>query len=87
MEPMEMNKEQVIEETIKVLANISVPVALKRQILEPIEGAINNLAVVLQMIKAEKDAAKAHEDGDKPSFDVEEITEEEFNNERDADAE
>lgn len=50
-----MNKEQVIEATIRVLSDISVPVRLKDQITTPIEGAINNLAIALQMIRAENE--------------------------------
>lgn len=52
----QMNKEQVIQATIGVLSEISVPVRLKAQIADPIDGAINNLAIVLQMIQVEKDA-------------------------------
>lgn len=51
-----MNKEQVIEATINVLSEISVPVRLKEQISDPISGAIMNLAIVLQMIQAENAA-------------------------------
>ena len=54
----QMTKEQVIEATIQVLSNISVPVAKKREIAEPIEGCIQNLAIVLQMIDAEKKATE-----------------------------
>lgn len=53
----QMNKEQVIQATIGVLSEISVPVRLKAQIADPIDGAINNLAIVLQMIQVEKLAA------------------------------
>lgn len=54
----QMNKEQVIQATIGVLSEISVPVRLKAQIADPIDGAINNLAIVLQMIQVEKLAAE-----------------------------
>ncbi len=54
----QMTKEQVIEATIQVLSNISVPVAKKREIADPIEGCIQNLAIVLQMIDAEKNATE-----------------------------
>lgn len=54
----QMTKEQVIEATIQVLSNISVPVAKKREIADPIEGCIQNLAIVLQMIEAEKKATE-----------------------------
>ena len=54
----QMNKEQAIQATIGVLSEISVPVRLKAQIADPIDGAINNLAIVLQMIDAEKKATE-----------------------------
>lgn len=54
-----MNKEQVIEATIGVLGEISVPIRLKKEITEPIEGAINNLVIVLSMIRAEAEANAA----------------------------
>lgn len=54
----QMTKEQVIEATIQVLSNISVPVAKKREIADPIEGCIQNLAIVLQMIEAERKATE-----------------------------
>lgn len=53
----QMNKKQVLEATIGVLSNICVPVAKQREISEPINGAIRNLAIVLQMIEAEEKAA------------------------------
>lgn len=69
----QMTKVEVIQETIGVLGNISVPVKLKEQILVPIEGAINNLAIVLQMIRMEDEANKnppeepEPEPGDEPA--------------------
>ena len=51
----QMTKEMVIEETIRVLNSIPVPVGLKEQILLPIEGAIRNLAIVIRMEQAEKE--------------------------------
>ena len=51
-----MDKKQVIQTTIGVLSEISVPVRLKAQIADPIDGAINNLAIVLQMIQMEEEA-------------------------------
>ena len=63
----QMTKEQVIQATIEVLSNISVPVRL-REITDKIEGSINNLVIVLQMIQAEKEmneklAAENDEEG------------------------
>ena len=57
-----MNKEQVIQTTIGVLSDISVPVRLKDQVTAPIEGAINNLAIVLQMIQMENEASAQHQE-------------------------
>ena len=51
----QITKTEVIEKTIEVLESICVPVKLKEQILEPIEGAIHNLAIVIQMEQAEKE--------------------------------
>ena len=58
MENQQMTKEQVIEATIQVLSNISVPVAKKKEIADPIEGCIQNLAIVLQMCEAERQATE-----------------------------
>ena len=58
MENQQMTKEQVIEATISVLSNISVPVAKKKEIADPIEGCIQNLAIVLQMCEAERQATE-----------------------------
>ncbi len=58
----QMNKEQVIETTMNVLGSISVPVSLKDQIAVPIEGAINNMAIVLQMIRMENEANAQREE-------------------------
>lgn len=57
-----MDKEQVIEATIQVLSEISVPVRMKAQIADPIDGAINNLVIVLQMIRMEKEAKAQREE-------------------------
>ena len=54
----QLTKEEVIRKTIEVLESISVPVRLKTTVVEPIEGAINNLAIVLQMIRMEDEANK-----------------------------
>ncbi len=70
-----MNKEQVIQATIGVLSEISVPVRLKKQIADPIDGAINNLAIVLQMFQAEKEANEKHQE--EPEAVEREISEEE----------
>lgn len=51
-----MNKEQVLQVTIDLLGDIDVPVKLKEQIADPIDGARRNLAIVMQMIQAENEA-------------------------------
>ena len=53
-----MNKTQVLETTINVLSEISVPVRYKEQIADRIEGAIRNIAIAIQMIKREEEMAK-----------------------------
>lgn len=70
-----MNKEQVIQATIGVLSDISVPVRLKDQVTAPIEGAINNLAIVLQMIQMENEASARHQE--EPEAEVAEAGDEE----------
>ena len=64
-----MDKKQVIQTTIGVLSEISVPVRLKAQIADPIDGAINNLAIVLQMIQMEEEAnANARRQEEEPEL-------------------
>ena len=58
MENQMMTKEQVIEATIATLSNLRVPVGMKRDLADPIEGCMNNLVIVLQMIEAEKKATE-----------------------------
>lgn len=48
----QISKEQILETTINVLSNISVPVRM-REITEKIDGAINNLLIVQQLLKME----------------------------------
>ena len=57
-----MNKTQVLETTISVLSEISVPVRYKEQIADRIEGAIRNIAIAIQMIKREEEMAKEKEE-------------------------
>lgn len=54
MAERQMTKEEVLQETVRVLLNISVPIGLGEQIAKPIEGAAKNIVAVLAMIKAEK---------------------------------
>jgi len=70
-----MNKTQVLETTINVLSEISVPVRYKEQIAERIEGAIRNIAIAIQMIKREEEMAKeTAEQADKEELPAEEDT-------------
>lgn len=58
----------VVEMTINILSNISVPVGLNKQIAEPIEIAIMNLKKVQEAWA--KEAEKAQSTQDKASEDV-----------------
>lgn len=49
-------KEQILEQSARILGDIRVPVALKADISDPICGVINNIIVVLQMLAAEQQA-------------------------------
>ena len=71
----QVNKEEIIDATIEVLENIPVPVRM-REITERIDGAINNLLIVKQIIQIEEGNNKQPED--QPAGD--EHTEEDDNN-------
>ena len=63
MDDRMVNKVDIIDATIGVLSNICVPVRM-REITERIDGAINNLLIVKQMIEAEEKLnRKPEEDG------------------------
>lgn len=49
-------KEQILEQSAKILGDIRVPVGLKADISDPIYGVINNIIVVLHMLAAEQQA-------------------------------
>lgn len=51
---MEYTKEQIIQFTINNLSAINVPARLAEQIGVPIQRAITNLEIVLNMIEEEK---------------------------------
>ena len=60
----QINKAQIIDATIGVLSNICVP-GREREITEKIDGAINNLLTVKQMLQAEEQInGKPEEDKD-----------------------
>lgn len=49
-----MNKKEVLEETIKLLGNIQLPVSFKPQI-DAIQGGIRNLVIAVKMIDKEEE--------------------------------
>ena len=57
-----LTKEQVIDHCIRVIGGLCIPVALKEQLTDPLDGVMNNLYQVLQMCAAEKEinVAKDH---------------------------
>ena len=55
MEGRVLSKEQVIQETIKILSFIELPMILKTQI-NSIQGSIHNLEMVLEAMNEEKKA-------------------------------
>lgn len=57
-----MNTKQVIEETVKVIGSIELPVFMAQQI-SAIQGGIQNLHMVLVMLAEEEKARKGAEDG------------------------
>lgn len=61
MEQRELNKEQIIEETMKIIGSIEIPVALNK-IGIMLNGCLNNLKIVLQMMEAEKQAQEEQKD-------------------------
>ena len=56
MEKRVMSKQEVVEETIKILGSIELPMVMFGAI-SSIQGSIRNLRIVNQMIKAEEQAA------------------------------
>ena len=58
---MEYTKEQVIQFTISNLSDINIPARLSEQIGIPIQRAITNLEIVLNMIAEEKKPKKTAE--------------------------
>ena len=48
------NKIEVVQFTVEILENISVPVKLKREVSDPIMDAIQNLLVLRKMMIAEE---------------------------------
>ena len=57
-----LNTKQVIEETVKVLCGIELPVCME-QAISAIQGGIHNLNIVLVMLAEEEKAQKGAEDG------------------------
>lgn len=54
-----MTIKQVLEETIRIMGGINVPVMLKEQIADPLSNAIANLALCVNAIDA-ADAKREH---------------------------
>ena len=61
MEERTMDKRQIVEETMKIIGNIEIPVALNN-IGVILNGCFNNLKIVLQMMEVEKKANQKPEE-------------------------
>ena len=57
-----LSTKQVIEETVKVLGGIELPVCMA-QAISAIQGGVHNLQMVLAMMAEEEKARKGAEDG------------------------
>ena len=57
-----MNKKEVVEETVKLLGSIELPVCMAKAI-STIQGGIRNLNIVLAMLAEEEKAREVSEDG------------------------
>lgn len=57
-----LTTDEVIQETIRLLGSIAVPVGLNDQIATPIKGAIQNLTIVRQMMETERKNRNQAED-------------------------
>lgn len=57
-----LNTKQVIEETVKVLCGIELPVCMA-QAISAIQGGVHNLQMVLAMMAEEEKARKGADDG------------------------
>lgn len=55
----EMTPAEILTETIKLLGGIWVPMGMKKEIADPIGGAIGNIEVCIRMLEGEKDDGKA----------------------------
>jgi hypothetical protein len=55
----EMKPAEILRETLKVLGGIWVPMGMKREIADPIGGAIGNIEVCIRMLEGEKNDGKA----------------------------
>lgn len=50
----EMTPAEILRETLKVLGGIWVPMGMKKEIADPIGGAISNIEICINMMEAEK---------------------------------
>lgn len=55
----EMTPAEILTETIKLLGGIWVPMGMKKEIADPIGGAIGNIEVCIRMLEGEKNDGKA----------------------------
>ena len=49
-----MKPAEILKETLKVLGGIWVPMGMKKEIADPIGGAISNIEICINMMEAEK---------------------------------
>lgn len=49
-----MTPAEILTETLKLLGGIWVPMGMKREIADPIGGAISNIEICINMMEAEK---------------------------------
>lgn len=76
MSEKQITLEDVLRVSVDVLRNISVPVALKEQIADPVANVAHDLMMCIEAIERDKvkaNESKAEEDDGPDDFDVEEI--------------
>jgi hypothetical protein len=61
MEERVMSKQEVVEETIKILGSIELPMIMSSAI-SSIQGSIRNLRIVNQMMKAEEEMGRTKDE-------------------------
>ena len=58
-----MNTQQILEETVKILSMIELPV-IQQDAISAVYGSIRNLQIVLKMMEDEKKAVENHGNAD-----------------------